>query len=339
MEYRYIGSSGLRVSPICMGTMSFGTWSDKGESFRILDTAFDRGINFFDTAEIYPVPPTAEMAGLSEEIFGQWIKTKSRDAVLVATKVAGAASGWFVPPIRHGYTAIDRHHVETAVEGSLRRLGVDYIDLYQVHWPDTVVPIDESMEALDRLVGSGKVRYLGTSNDSAYGLTKANTVADYEGWSRFQSIQNNFSLLNRRFMDELANVCRQEQVSLLPYSPLGGGVLSGKYNLGEVPLNSRFADYRQSGETRQRAMADRFLNEGTLASTERYLEIAGAAGLAPVTLATAWSMQHDFVASTIIGARTAEQLEDSLAALDVTLDEEVLRQCDAVHKQILYPMG
>lgn len=339
MEYRYIGSSGLRVSPICMGTMSFGTWSDKGESFRILDTAFDRGINFFDTAEIYPVPPTAEMAGLSEEIFGQWIKTKSRDAVLVATKVAGAASGWFVPPIRHGYTAIDRHHVETAVEGSLRRLGVDYIDLYQVHWPDTVVPIDESMEALDRLVGSGKVRYLGTSNDSAYGLTKANTVADYEGWSRFQSIQNNFSLLNRRFMDELANVCRQEQVSLLPYSPLGGGVLSGKYNLGEVPLNSRFADYRQSGETRQRAMADRFLNEGTLASTEHYLEIAGAAGLAPVTLATAWSMQHDFVASTIIGARTAEQLEDSLAALDVTLDDEVLRQCDAVHTQILYPMG
>ena len=339
MEYRYIGSSGLRVSPICMGTMSFGTWSDKGESFRILDTAFDRGINFFDTAEIYPVPPTAEMAGLSEEIFGQWIKTKSRDAVLVATKVAGAASGWFVPPIRHGYTAIDRHHVETAVEGSLLRLGVDYIDLYQVHWPDTVVPIDESMEALDRLVGSGKVRYLGTSNDSAYGLTKANTVADYEGWSRFQSIQNNFSLLNRRFMDELANVCRQEQVSLLPYSPLGGGVLSGKYNLGEVPLNSRFADYRQSGETRQRAMADRFLNEGTLASTERYLEIAGAAGLAPVTLATAWSMQHDFVASTIIGARTAEQLEDSLAALDVTLDDEVLRQCDAVHTQILYPMG
>ena len=339
MEYRYIGSSGLRVSPICMGTMSFGTWSDKGESFRILDTAFDRGINFFDTAEIYPVPPTAEMAGLSEEIFGQWIKTKSRDAVLVATKVAGAASGWFVPPIRHGYTAIDRHHVETAVEGSLRRLGVDYIDLYQVHWPDTVVPIDESMEALDRLVGSGKVRYLGTSNDSAYGLTKANTVADYEGWTRFQSIQNNFSLLNRRFMDELANVCRQEQVSLLPYSPLGGGVLSGKYNLGEVPLNSRFADYRQSGETRQRAMADRFLNEGTLASTERYLEIAGAAGLAPVTLATAWSMQHDFVASTIIGARTAEQLEDSLAALDVILDDEVLRQCDAVHTQILYPMG
>ena len=339
MEYRYVGGSGLRVSPICMGTMSFGTWSDKSESFRILDTAFDRGINFFDTAELYPVPPSAELAGLSEQIFSQWMKTKSRDAVLVATKVAGAASGWFVPPIRHGYTAIDRHHVETAVEGSLRRLGVDYIDLYQVHWPDTVVPIDESMEALDRLVESGKVRYLGTSNDTAYGLTKANTIADYEGWARFQSIQNNFSLLHRRFMDELANVCQQEQVSLLPYSPLGGGVLSGKYNLGEMPANSRFADYRQSGESRQRAMADRFLNADTLESTARYLEIAKTAGLAPVTLATAWSMRHDFVASTIIGARTAEQLEDSLAALDVTLDDDVLRQCDAVHAQILYPMG
>ena len=339
MEYRYVGGSGLRVSPICMGTMSFGTWSDKSESFRILDTAFDKGINFFDTAELYPVPPSAELAGLSEQIFSQWMKTKSRDAVLVATKVAGAASGWFVPPIRHGYTAIDRHHVETAVEGSLRRLGVDYIDLYQVHWPDTVVPIDESMEALDRLVESGKVRYLGTSNDTAYGLTKANTIADYEGWARFQSIQNNFSLLHRRFMDELANVCQQEQVSLLPYSPLGGGVLSGKYNLGEMPANSRFADYRQSGESRQRAMADRFLNADTLESTARYLEIAKTAGLAPVTLATAWSMRHDFVASTIIGARTAEQLEDSLAALDVTLDDDVLRQCDAVHAQILYPMG
>ena len=258
--------------------------------------------------------------------------------MLVATKVAGAASGWFVPPIRHGYTAIDRHHVETAVEGSLRRLGVDYIDLYQVHWPDTVVPIDESMEALDRLVESGKVRYLGTSNDSAYGLTKANTVADYEGWSRFQSIQNNFSLLNRRFMDELANVCRQEQVSLLPYSPLGGGVLSVSTiseKCRQLPIQ-RLSAVRRG---QQRAMADRFLNEGTLASTARYLEIAAEAGLAPVTLATAWSMQHDFVASTIIGARTAEQLEDSLAALEVTLDDEVLRQCDAVHKQILYPMG
>mgnify|MGYP003327000174 FL=1 len=141
MNYRYIGNSGLRVSPICMGTMSFGTWSNKKESFKILEAAYDRGINFYDTAEVYPVPPTPELAGVTEEIFGEWIQTKPRDALIIATKVAGAASGWFVPPVRHGLTAIDRHHVEAAVEGSLQRMGIDYLDLYQVHWPDTVVPL------------------------------------------------------------------------------------------------------------------------------------------------------------------------------------------------------
>ena len=339
MEYRYIGKSGLRVSPICMGTMGFGTWSDKEESFKILNTAYDRGINFYDTAEIYPVPPSVELVGVTEYIFGEWIKTKPRDSLIIATKVAGAASGWFVPPVRHGLTAIDRHHVEMAVEGSLRRLGIDYIDLYQVHWPDTVIPIDESMEALDRLVQAGKVRYLGTSNENAYGLTKANTIADYEGLTKFQSIQNNFSLLNRRFMDELANACTLENVSLLPYSPIAGGVLSGKYNQAEIPGDCRFGDYLATKDPRQKAMATRFVNEATLASTARYLEIAIEAGMSPVTLATAWSMNFDYVASTMIGARTADQLEESLAALDVSLSDEVIQQCDEVHKQYPYPMG
>ena len=339
MEYRYIGKSGLRVSPICLGTMSFGTWSDKEESFKILNSAYDRGINFYDTAEIYPVPPTLELVGVTEFIFGEWIKTKPHDSIIVATKVAGAASGWFVPPVRHGLTAIDRHHVEMAVEGSLRRLGIDYIDLYQVHWPDSIIPIAESMEALDRLVQAGKVRYLGTSNENAYGLTKSNTIADYEGLTKFQSIQNNFSLLNRRFMDELANVCTLENVSLLPYSPIAGGVLSGKYNQAEIPANCRFGDYLATKDPRQQGMATRFVNEATLASTARYLEIARDAGMSPVTLATAWSMNFDYVASTMIGARTADQLEESLAALDVRLSDEVMQQCDEVHKQHPYPMG
>ncbi len=338
MEHRYIGKSGLRVSPICMGTMSFGSWSDKKESFKILEESYERGINFFDTAEVYPVPPSAETVGVTEQIFGEWVKTKPRDSLIIATKVAGAAAGWFVPPIRHGLTALDRFHIETAVEGSLRRMHIDYIDLYQVHWPDPIVPIDESMEALDRLVQAGKVRYVGTSNENAYGLTKANTVAEYEGFARFQSIQNNFSLLNRRFLDELAEVCRREHVSLLPYSPIGGGVLSGKYNQPEVPKNSRFGEYSDA-DARQRAMASRFVNEGTLASTAKYMEIAKEAGMSPVTLATAWSMNFGFVASTIIGARTADQLKDSLAALDVKLSDETMKQCDEVHKQILYPMG
>lgn len=338
MEHRYIGKSGLRVSPICMGTMSFGSWSDKKESFKILEESYERGINFFDTAEVYPVPPSAETVGVTEQIFGEWVQTKPRDSLIIATKVAGAAAGWFVPPIRHGLTAIDRFHIEAAVEGSLRRMNTDYIDLYQVHWPDPIVPIDESMEALDRLVQAGKVRYLGTSNETAYGLTKANTVADYEGLTRFQSIQNNFSLLNRRFLDELAEVCKKEHVSLLPYSPIGGGVLSGKYNQSEIPKNSRFAEYN-SANPRQKAMSSRFVNEGTLASTAKYIEIAKEAGMSPVTLATAWSMNFDFVASTIIGARTADQLKESLAALDVTLSDETMKHCDEVHEKILYPMG
>ncbi len=338
MEYRYIGRSGLRVTPVCLGTMTFATQCDEKTAFAIMDKAYDAGVNFFDTAELYPVPPSVEMAGETEFIVGKWLRSKPRDSLILATKVAGAASGWFVPPIRHGLTAIDRFHIERAVEGSLKRLGTDYIDLYQMHWPDTVVPIEESMRAFDALVQSGKVRYLGTSNDTAYGTAKALMVSKYEKLARFESIQNNFSLLNRRFLDELSTLCRSEKVSLLPYSPLAGGVLSGKYNRGG-DVQGRFADYMNSSNKRQRLMAQRFMNDKTLASTQEYLRIASEAGLDPVTMAIAWSKQFDFVASTIIGATTPEQLDASLAALHVTLDDAVLKTCDDVHAKILYPMG
>ena len=339
MEFRYIGKSGLRVTPICMGTMSFGSWSDKAESFKILDTAYERGINFYDTAELYPVPPRGDYAGVTEEIIGEWLQTKPRESIILASKVAGAASGWFVPPIRHGYTAIDRFHIQRAVEGSLKRLKTDYIDLYQVHWPDEIVPKEESMRALDELVKSGKVRYIGTSNDTAYGLTKSNTIAQYEKLSRFESIQNNFSLLNPRFLDELSNVCRKESISLLPYSPIGGGVLSGKYNQTFIDPKSRFGEYMNTTESRQRLMAQRFVNEKTLGATAKYLDIAKRFEMSPVTLAVAWSMQFDFVASTIIGARYAYQLEESFKALEVKLSSEVLKECEKIQKEILYPMG
>ena len=339
MEYRYIGKSGLRVSPICMGTMSFGSWSDKQESFKILDKAYASGINFFDTAELYPVPPRRDYAGLTEEIISEWLATKPRDSIILATKIAGAANGWFVPPIRHGYTAIDRFHIQKAVEGSLKRLKTDYIDLYQVHWPDEIVPKEESMRALDELVRSGKVRYLGTSNDSAYGLTKSNTIAQYETLSRFESIQNNFSLLNPRFLDELANVCRKEKISLLPYSPIGGGVLSGKYNQPFIDPKTRFGEYLHANEPRQRAMYNRFVNQKTLDATARYVTLAKENGMSPVTLAVAWSMHFDFVASTIIGARFVGQLDESFKALEVKLSAEVLKECEAIQKDILYPMG
>ncbi len=342
MKYRYIGKTGLRVSPICLGTMTFGTQADKKEAFAIMDKAYESGINFFDTAELYPVPPSGELFGLTEEIVGEWMQTKPRDSIILASKVAGAASGWFVPPVRHGLTAIDRFHIERAVEGSLKRLKTDYIDLYQMHWPDTIVPIEESLEAFDRLVRSGKVRYMGTSNDTAYGTTKALMKSEHLGLARFESIQNNFSLLNRRFLDELSTVCENENISLLPYSPLGGGVLSGKYNEGSfnvTPAKGRFTTYKNSPNVRQQAMATRFLNEKTLASTQKYIAIAKEAGMHPVTLATAWSKQFDFVASTIIGATSAAQLDPTLKAMDLTLSDEVLKACDKVHEEILYPMG
>lgn len=339
MKHRYIGRSGLRVSPICMGTMTFGAAADEKEAFAIMDKAYDAGVNFFDTAELYPVPPDTKWTGQTEKIVGAWLKTKPRDSVILATKVAGAASGWFVPPNRHGLTAIDRFHVEKAVEDSLKRLQTDYIDLYQMHWPDTVVPIEASMEAFDRLVQAGKVRYLGTSNDSAYGLAKANTVAHYEKYARFESVQNNFSLLHRRDLDGMDDAMRNEQVSALPYSPLAGGILTGKYNAKFLPAGARFTVYKNSPLSRQKAQADRFLNEKTLSATAAYLEIAKKYDINATTMATAWSKQHDFVASTIIGATKASQLDATLAAMDLILCDEIMRDLDRVHYNHPYPMG
>ena len=338
MNYRYIGKSGLRVSPICMGTMTFGTSCDKSEAFRILDYVYDRGINFFDTAELYPVPPNKDLAGITELWLGEWIKSKPRDSLIIASKVAGAANGWFVPPIRHGLTAIDRFHIKKAIEGSLKRLKTDYIDLYQMHWPDTLVPIEESLRAFDELIKEGKVRYIGTSNDSAYGLTKATIVSKYEKLARFESIQNNFSLNNPRFLDELAHICKQEKISLLPYSPIAGGVLSGKYNNKILDSSARYAWYLSNSDKRVQSQALRFVNEKSLKTTQEYMKLAKEYNLSPVTLAVAWSMSFDFVASTIIGARKVEQLDDSLKALDVVLNKEILKEIEEIQSDIMYPM-
>lgn len=339
MEYRYIGKTGLRVSSICMGTMTFGSSTDKTEAFKILDMAYDRGINFFDTAELYPVSPQKSTIGNTELIVGEWLKTKPRDSVIMATKIAGAASGWFVPPVRHGLTAIDSFHIKRAIEDSLKRLQTDYIDLYQMHWPDTIVPIEESLKAFYELVKEGKVRYIGTSNDSAYGLTKANETSKYKNLARFESIQNNFSLLNPRFFDELANVCRRENISLLPYSPMAGGVLSGKYNSDFVEPDVRFSIYLKEKSKRVQAMAHRFVNSKTLEATTKYLKLAKEYEVSPVTLAISYSKHFDFVASTIIGARKHEQLEESFRAFDFKINDELLKKIEAIQKEILYPMG
>ncbi|QUD90468.1 aldo/keto reductase [Phenylobacterium montanum] len=338
MQSKRLGKSAVYVSSICMGTMTFGNQADEAMSHRILDRSFEAGINFYDTAENYPVPPKEEWAGRTEEIVGRWLKTKNRDAIIIATKVCGPSHGWIKGSQRAGMTALDRHNIVRAVEASLKRLGTDYIDLYQTHWPDHGARYDEALEALDELVRDGKVRVTGCSNETSWGLMKSLAVSDANGFRRYDTIQNNFSLNNRRFEDDLAQICRHEGVSLIPYSPLGGGVLSGKYQDGATPEGARFSNYLQIGG-RQAVMARRYVNEKSLASTARFAGIAAEAGISPVTLATAWSKQHDFVASTIVGATHENQLDDIFAAADLVLEDGVMKAIDAVSKEIMYPMG
>lgn len=338
MKTKRLGRSAIYVSDICMGTMTFGSQADEKMAHRILDKSFEAGINFFDTAENYPVPPKPEWAGTTEEIFGRWLKTKDRDAVIVATKVSGPSHGWFKSSLRAGMTALDRHNIIRALDASLKRLGTDYVDLYQTHWPDHGTGYEETMTTLDELVKAGKIRVLGCSNETSWGLTKSIATSEKLGVARYHTIQNNFSLINRRFEDELAQVCRQEGVSLLPYSPLGGGVLSGKYNDDATPGGARFSGYLAMGG-RQMAMARRFVNEKSVAATKQFMQIAADAGISPVTLATAWSKQHSFVASTIVGATHEDQVDDILAAADITLGDDVLKQINKVSKEIMYPMG
>jgi aryl-alcohol dehydrogenase-like predicted oxidoreductase len=338
MQSQRLGRSPLVVSKICMGTMTFGSQADEKTSHRILDRSLEAGINFFDTAENYPVPPQESWAGLTEEIFGRWMKTKRRDEIILATKVCGPSHGWIKGSQRAGMTALDRHNITRAIEDSLRRLDTDYVDLYQTHWPDHGARYEDALETLDELVRAGKVRVLGCSNETSWGLMKALSTSEREGFARYETIQNNHSLNNRRFEDELAQVCRQEGVSSIPYSPLAGGVLSGKYNGGALPSGARFSRYLELGG-RQATMARRFVNEKSLTSTERFAQIAAEAGISLVTLATAWSKQHDFVASTIVGVTREDQLDDIFAAADLVLSPEILKAIDEVTRDILYPMG
>ncbi|HUF63015.1 MAG TPA: aldo/keto reductase, partial [Verrucomicrobiales bacterium] len=279
MQKRRLGGSGLVVSEICLGTMTFGIQADEATAFRLMDMAFDRGIDFLDAAEMYPVPPSGKTFGTTEEIVGRWLRTKPRDAVLVATKITGPGHGWFTPPVRHGMTTLDRHQIVRALEGSLRRLQTDYVDLYQTHWPDHGMRPEETLEALTGLVEAGKVRVIGSSNETCWGLMKSLWTAETCGLRRFDTVQNNFSLINRRCESELAQVCRREGVSLLPYSPLGGGVLTGKYNGGKYPEGARFSAYLQTGNERQKRMARRFVNARTLEATQRFAAIAAEGGL------------------------------------------------------------
>ncbi len=315
MDYRKLGRTGLKVSPLCLGTMQFGWSADEALSHRILSAAFEAGINFIDTADIYSRWVEGNPGGVAEGIIGRWLKQSGvpRHQVVLATKVRG--------PMGEGPNdqGLSRAHIMQAVEDSLRRLQTDYIDLYQVHWPDDDTPIDETLHALDTLVRQGKVRYIGASNYRAWQLMEALWVADKHDWVRFDVLQPHYNLLHRaEFERELQAVCARWQIGVIPYSPLAGGFLTGKYRAGQPLPASVRASRMQSLMTEQ--------NFALLAAMD---EIAGRHRATLSQVALAWLLADPVITSPIIGPRTLEQLDDNLGALKFSLDAEEKAQLDA----------
>ena len=336
MERRELGRSGIQVSAICLGTMTWGEQNTESEAHAQLDWALDAGVNFVDTAEMYAIPPRAETYGLTEAYIGSWVKTsKKRDKVVLATKVVGQARFSY---IRGGNHCLDRRNIEEAVENSLRRLCTDYIDLYQLHWPDrstnifgklgyrhikeTSVPLEETLAVLDDLVRAGKIRMIGVSNETPWGLTRYLHLAETKAWARMQSIQNPYNLLNRSFEVGLAEIAIRERCGLLAYSPLAFGTLSGKYLDGNRPEGARLTLF---------AGLDRYTNPHAETATAAYVKLARAHGLDPAQMALAYVTSRPFVTSAIIGATTMAQLNSDLGSAALLLPEEVIEGIEAVH--------
>jgi aryl-alcohol dehydrogenase-like predicted oxidoreductase len=350
MEFRQLGRSDIRVSAMGLGVMTFGSQTAEDDAFRQLDMAFEAGVTLFDTAENYPAPVSAKTQGRSEEMLGRWIAARGvRDRVVVATKVAGPGNAaGDMNHIRGPDRRLDKANIEAAVEGSLRRLGTDYIDLYQVHWPERPVtthgrtrfshipdapgltPIEETLEALAELVWSGKVRQIGVCNESPWGVMRYLAQAETEHQPRIASIQNGYSLLDRQFELGLAEVAMREQVGLIAYSPLAGGVLTGKYGDAPAPIaGSRSAVMSGFAQAR--------FTPKKLKATAAYVDLAGRHGLDPADMALAFVRQRPFTTSVLMAASRVSQLEANLKSLEVTLPPELIKAIDAIHDDLPNP--
>lgn len=316
MRYRQLGRTGLRVSEVCLGTMTFGWTADQATSHAILSAARDAGINFIDTADIYA--RWASYAGVSEEIIGRWLVTQPRDKLIIATKVRGQMSN---DPADQGLSG---RHIVAAVEGSLRRLQTNYIDLYQTHWPDEAVPLEETLRALDDLVRDGKVRAIGCSNIEAGYLREALRTSAMLGNARYECLQPHYNLVHRaEFERELRAVCQDQQLGVIPYSPLAGGFLSGKYRRGQpAPEGSRGA----SSDKMQQYMAQ----PRNFDLIDTLDEIGRAHGKTVANVALAWLIDAPAVTVPIIGANTVAQLNDTLGGVGFALAENERRQIDAL---------
>lgn len=340
MEYRELGNTGIDVSVICLGTMTYGEQNTQAEAFEQMDYALSAGINFFDTAELYAIPPKAETYGRTEEIIGNWLHArKNRDKIILASKIAGPGEGW-VDHIRDGKTRYSRAHIEAALNGSLQRLKTDYLDLYQLHWPerktnffgslgyspkaDSFTPIEETLGVLADLVEAGKIRHIGLSNETPWGVMQFLMAADKLGLPRLVSVQNPYNLLNRSYEVGLAEISWREQCGLLAYSPLGFGVLTGKYLHGASPAGARLTLYPDY---------TRYSSPQALSATEKYIELAKAHDLHPTQMALAYVNSRHFLTSTIIGATSMEQLKINIGSIEVHLADETLDEIEAIHTQ------
>ena len=340
MEYRQLGNSNLHVSALALGTMTFGEQNTEAEAHAQLDYAISRGVNFIDTAEMYPVAPRAETVHRTESYIGSWLKRQQRDKFILATKIAGPARGfsWI-----RGTPRINREHITAAIDGSLRRLRTDYVDLYQIHWPDRYVPmfgstsydvaqerettpIAEQLQVLAELVKAGKVRHIGLSNETPWGVAEFVRCAEQLGLARITSVQNAYHLMNRTFESGLAEICHRTNVGLLAYSPLAFGWLSGKY-ITDPNAKGRITLFPGFGQ--------RYSKPNVPAATKEYMRIAQEAGLTPATLALAFARTRWFNSSVILGATTLEQLKENLDSAETVLSKEVLENIESVHR--LYP--
>jgi aryl-alcohol dehydrogenase-like predicted oxidoreductase len=339
MKYRRLGRTGLDVSVICLGTMTWGQQNTEAEGHAQMDYALDQGVNFFDTAELYSIPPRPETQGSTERIIGSWFKARGRrDRIVLASKVVGrSANTWFRDD---GSPAeLSRAQIQEAVDKSLRRLGTDYIDLYQLHWPDRPMtwganptiyrhaegsshPIEETLGILGDLVQAGKIRHVGLSNESAWGTMTFLRHAETRGLPRVQTVQNAYSLLNRTYEVALAEISLREGIGLLAYSPLAQGYLTGKYLDGARPAGSRSTLFDRG---------QRYETPGAEPAIRKYLALAREYGLDPAQMALAFVNSRPFVHATIIGATSLEQLKADIASVDVTLTPEIEAKIDAIH--------
>lgn len=328
MEQIQFGRTGLRVSPLCLGTMTFGFQCDDETSFAIMDTAYDAGITFFDTADVYPLGGPVETVGRTEELIGEWTRRggRSREDVVIATKCFGRSGP-------HTWDqGNNRKNIMRAIDASLRRLGTDYVDLYQIHFWDQSTPIDETLRAMDDLVTAGKVRYIGCSNTLAYQLARAIGRSELHGLARFDSVQPRYNMLFRENERELLPFCADEQVAVIPYNPLAGGLLTGKHRAGTPTEGSRFTLGRAGG-----MYQERYWQEQMFATVEEVRAVAEEAGTPMTTLAVQWCLANPAITSPIVGASRPEQLAASVAAVESPIDPDVKARLDEI--TALYRQG